>query len=212
MNQVVITRMLYATDNPAFEERLAIYRALCLPRLRRQKNKNFDIAVLCNREHKKVFEDLGVIPFFRKDNWLGQKPKKFWSCFSKWEELEGLDKYDIQTNLDSDDLVSDMFIDKIQRTIEDEINNGHKGSLHIHFQPRLFSFHDLVEKPQKRQYSDSSGSAFYSIYQPDKERYISLIEDSHTRIQAYMDKSVLIGEDYCWIGIHDNNDSTTINS
>ena len=212
MTHIVISRMLYARGDPKFEERLAIYKSLYLPRLRLQSTKDFDIGVLCNKAHAHIFRDLGVIPFHRKDKWLGQKPKRFWSCLTNWDEIKGLDKYDIQTNLDSDDLVSDGFVKRIQVAVQKEIDEGHKGSLHIHFQPRLFELHTFIEKAQQKNYGSNEGSAFYSLYQPDKDNYIYVGQDSHIRIGSYMDKSVLIGEGYCWINVHDNNDSTTMNS
>jgi len=212
MKHILITRMLYAGDDPKFEERLALYKTLCLPRLKLQTEKNFDIGVLCNKAHANIFKDLGIIPFHRKDNWLGQKPDRFWSCMTKWDEIEGLEKYDIQSNLDSDDLVSSEYIKRIQAAVQKEINGGFTGSLHIHFQPRLFDLHTLTDGTQKKRYDDEEGSAFYSLYQPDKENYVYVGQDSHRRMASYMDKTILIGEGYCWMNIHGGNDSTTINS
>ncbi len=207
MTHVIITRMLYPENSPAFDERLAFYRSLVLPRLKAQSVKDFDIAVLCGRYHADIFERLGLIPFHLKNNWLGQKPGKFWSCFTTWDNIEGLEKYDVQSNLDSDDLVSDKYVERIRRAVEVD---GGKQSLHIHFQPRLFNLLTLEEKPQKKQYGLGVGSAFYSLYQPDKTNYAYIGQDSHLRAGSYADKSILIGEGYCWIGIHDNNDSTTM--
>jgi hypothetical protein len=212
MTHIVISRMIYEEDDPKFEERLSLYKTLCLPRLRLQTEKNFDIGVLCNRKHAHFFKELGIIPFHRKDKWTGQKPDRFWSCMTKWDELEGLEKYDIQTNLDSDDLVSDRFIERIQSAVQKEIDNGFIGSLHIHFQPRLFELHTLTDKAQRKRYDNKEGSAFFSLYQPDKENYIYIGQDSHRRMPIYMSKSILIGEGYCWICVHDNNDSTNMSS
>ena len=204
--QVVITRMLYAENDPKFQERLAIYRALCLPRLRNQSVKDFDIAVLCNRKHAKIFKRLGVIPFFLKKEWFGKVGETGkWSAVAKWEDIEGIKKYDIQTNLDSDDLVSDKYVSAIQKRV------GGKKSLHIHFQPRLFNFHTLEEKEMKTKYGKDRGSAFYSLYQPNKENYIYIGQGSHINMWKYASRSILLREGYCWVGIHGNNDSTTMN-
>ncbi len=212
MTHIVITRMIYAEDDPRFEERLSLYKMLCLPRLKLQTEKNFDIGVLCNKAHAHIFRDLGIIPFHRTDDWTGQKLGRFWSCMTKWKELEGLGKYDIQTNLDSDDLVSSEFIKRIQTAIQREIDDGFTGSLHIHFQPRLYDLYTFADKTQKKRYDDKEGSAFYSLYQPNKENYIYAGQDSHRRMSIYMDKSILIGEGYCWICVHESNDSTTMNA
>jgi hypothetical protein len=208
MNQVVITRMLYAEDDPRFEKRLATYRAICLPRLERQTVRDFDISVLCNKAHADIFKKMGVIPSYMKDGWLGRKPNKFWSCLTTWDNIEGLEKYDIQTNIDSDDMLAPNYIWRIRKAIE---LDGGERSMHIHFQPRLFSFFTLEEKEQKKKYNNKEGSAFYSFYQPNKKNYVYIGETSHITAASFMDKTVLVGEGYCWIGIHDDNDSSSMN-
>jgi hypothetical protein len=206
MSHIVITRMLYEDNDPRFEDRLALYKTLCLPRLERQTDKEFNVAVLCNKSHRNIFAKLGIIPFHLKDNWFGRVGKIGWSAFTPWENVKGLDKYDIQSNLDSDDLVSENYIERIKKVAVGD------NSLHIHFQPRLFNLHTFEEKEQKKKYNEECGSAFYSLYQPDKKKYIYVGHDSHIRMGQYMDKSILIGEGYCWINIHGSNDSTTMNS
>ena len=202
---VVITRMLYADNDPKFEERLSIYRALCLPRIKKQTIKT-DIAVLCNKAHANIFKSLGVIPFFMRDGSVGKKPGRFWSCLTNWDNIEGLDEYDVQINIDSDDLITDNYVWRINKAIEME----KEQSLHIHFQPRIFNFHTFEEKEQNKKYNTKEGSAFYAIYQPNKDNYVYIGQTSHLFMPSLMNKSVLIGEGYCWIGIHDNNDSTTM--
>jgi hypothetical protein len=128
---VVTTRMLYTDDNE-FYKRLELYKKYTLKSLREQTNKNFDIAVLCNRKHATTINSLNVIPFFvGKDN-FGQKDKT-WHCKVPWTEIEGLDKYDIQSNIDSDDFISKEYVELIQ-----SLSVGDK-SIHIHFQPVLFN-------------------------------------------------------------------------
>ncbi len=205
MKHVVITRLLYKEDDRLLK-RLELYKKYCLDSLKKQTKTDFDIAVLCNRDHSKIFKDMGIIPFHFKDNWFGQKPKKYWSCFRGWDNVEGLDMYDIQTSLDSDDFVAPNYLETIENTIDREA----EGSLHVHFQPRFFNIATGEDLPQKKQYSEETGSAFYSLYQPDKTNYVYCGHDSHLRIGKLMDKSILIKEGYCWIGVHDDNDSTRI--
>ena len=71
MNHAIITKLLYREEDPKFEERLALYKTLHLPRLEMQTVKDFDILVLCNRKHGKIFEDMGLTPIYTKDGFLG---------------------------------------------------------------------------------------------------------------------------------------------
>lgn len=204
MKHIVVTRMLY-TDNDRFFKRLELYKKYTLKSLKEQSVHNFDIAVLCNRKHKEAIRELGVIPFFvGKDN-FGQRDKT-WHCKVSWSEIEGLGKYDIQSNIDSDDWVCHKYIEKIQ-----ELSVGDK-SIHIHFQPLLFNLKTQEIKAMRNRYDSNNGSAFYSLYQPDKTNYIYIGQDGHRRMQNYADKTIIICESYAYVGIHDDNDSTTMNA
>jgi hypothetical protein len=201
MTHVFVTRMLY-TDDDRFYKRLELYKKYTLKSLREQTNKNFDIAVLCNRKHATTISSLNVIPFFvGKDN-FGQKDKT-WHCKVPWSEIEGLKKYDIQSNIDSDDFVSKEYVELIQ-----SLSVGDK-SIHIHFQPVLFNHKTGEYKDMNNKYNESNGSAFCSLYQPNKDNYIYIGQDGHRRIQNYTDKTIIINKGYAFVGIHDNNDSTT---
>jgi hypothetical protein len=204
----IITRMVYEEDDPKFEERLAIYRAMCLPRLRLQKNKNFDISVLCNKKHADIFRSLGIIPHFLKEEFYGERmPVGTWILYTPWENIEGLEKYDIQTNLDSDDLVSPDYTEKIEEEMK-----KHNCKTLLSFQERLYNPHTFEEKEMRKKYHEKMPSAFYSLYQPDKTNYIYINHDSHLQMHKYAEKSIIVGEGYCWASIHGNNDSTTMNS
>lgn len=206
MTHAIVTRMLYP-DRERLDERMEIYLKHCLPRLRIQTKQGFDIVVLCNRKHRKVFEKLGIIPIFMKDNWFGQRPTKYWSAFTSYDNLEGYIKYDIQTSIDSDDMLSRDYVE----TVEDIIKKESEGkSLHIHFKPRFYKLSTGEEKYQDRDYGINRGTAFYSIYQPDKRNYVYVGSDSHLWMPKKFNKSIFMPEGYCWIGIHDNNDSTTM--
>jgi len=205
MTHVVVTRMLYQDSEP-FLKRLELYYKL-FNSLKNQTVQNFDIAVLCNRKHadilKEIFRD-SVIPFFTKEDNFGQRDKT-WHCKIPWEEIEGLNMYDIQSNIDSDDWVSENYIETIQKHCKDK-------SLHIHFQPTLVRLKTGQTKSMNSVYNKYNGSAFYSLYQPDKSNYIYIGQDGHRRMQNYAEESILIPEGYAFVGIHDNNDSTTWNA
>jgi hypothetical protein len=204
--------MLYEENDPVFEERLALYRTLCLPRLRLQTVKDFDILILCNEKHAKFFKELGLKTIHTRDGFLGHRPRGLYNSFTPYENIKGLDKYDIQTSLDSDDLVSDNYIWRIEKAIESE---GYDKSLHIFFQEELYNPHTFERKSMRIRYGvppNNWGSAFFSLYQPNKDNYVYIGTETHLHMGKYADKSILIGEGYCWATIHGNNDSTTMNS
>lgn len=204
IKHVVVTRMLYE-DDKKFLARLELYKNILLKSLEAQTNQNFDIAVLCNRKHQEFIKEIGVIPFFVGENNYGQKDKT-WHVKVPWEEIEGLEKYDIQSNIDSDDYVSEEYIEIIQESC------GGGKSIHIHFQPILHNYITGEKKRMSNRYDKNTGSAFYSLYQPNKENYIYIGQDGHRRMQNYAEKTILIGEGHCFVGVHDSNDSTTMNA
>jgi hypothetical protein len=205
LTHVVITRMLYKDDG-RFLKRLELYKKHLLNSLKKQRRQNFDVAVLCNRRHAEYLTELGVIPFFLKDpDNLGQRDKT-WHVKVPWSEIDELEKYYIQSNIDSDDFVSDDYIQMVQHFAEGE------EKLLIQFQPSLVDYKTEVIKPMRNKYDEENGSAFCSLYQPTEDNYIYIGQDGHRKMPKYANRTITIGEGYAFVGIHDDNDSTTINS
>ncbi len=208
MNQVVITRMHYQNKDDLVK-RIRMYEMGPLRCLLAQEDQDFDIAVLCNKRHEDIIRSIHprIIPFF--SNQESRRWGPFWTLFVKWEDIYGLDKYDIQTNLDSDDLVSPQYTKLIKAAITTP-----SVVTHVHFQPLLRDYYTGEVKEMKYRYGEvrSDGrvycSAFHSLYQPDKEDYMFLHQDSHIDFIQYVEKSVILPEGHCWINIHDTNDSS----
>ena len=205
MTHVVVTIMDYP-DNSEFEKRIELYREMVLPRLLSQTDRNFDIAVQCHPRHKERVKQLNrrIIAFTKKPS-VGMK----WPWLGKWNEVDGLDKYDIQTSVDSDDWVSKEFVAKIHEAISKQ---DLTKSLHISFQPELLNLETGQTKKMRTRYSPTSGSMFFSIYQPDKENYIYIGEHVHNEMQRYFSKSITLPEGDCWMCIHKENRDSTMNS
>ena len=212
MNHVIITMMNYRKDHPKeskqFIDRLEIYKKTVLPRIKAQTKQNFDIAVLCDRKNAQIFKDMGIIPFHTKDGYAGHYTD-VWHFNTPWENIEGLKKYDIQTVVLSDDLISEKYIEKIEEVIEQ--NKEGDKSIHIQFQPRLYNLETGQEKAMSLRYSNGFSSPMYSIYQPG-EKYYFIHHDSHTVMPKYFDKSFLIGEGYCWLTAHSGSLSITMST
>lgn len=216
MNHVVVIRFHYPENDLRFKWRFEYFRKEVLPRLIQQTDQNFDIAIWCESWHKKLFEDLSnkIIVFDIKPEKKGyirysdrKRAKsyggKFFIDFTQWENVIGLEKYDIQTALDSDDLVSKDYIARIKKEC-----SRVDSSLHITFQPKKLFVDKGIEKTHNVIYNTMKGSMFYSIYQPDKSNYLFVYHDSHLVIGKYMKKSIYIPECYCWQSIHKYNEST----
>jgi len=203
MTHVVITRLLYE-DDELFQERFNFYQITALKCLKEQTKKNFDIAILCDKKHSEKIKKENIIPFFRKDGKFGERIGKGWQSFISWDNVEGLSKYDIQSNLDSDDEISNNYIETVQKLmIGDE-------SIHLHFQPVVRNYHTGETKKMRKQYNNRAGSAFYSLYQPNKENYIFISHDGHLKMGQYMNKTIMSEGVECIVNIHDKNDSSTM--
>jgi hypothetical protein len=209
----IIIRMHYLKGDQKFEWRFAYFQAMVLPSILRQRNKDFDIAIWCNEWHAERFRRLsgriktfGIAPEVEGKIKPGyeKKAKIFFVDFVDWKNVVGLEKYDIQTAIDSDDLLLRRdFIDRI----ENECRRT-RGSLHISFQPYMFHVPMLRTFTCPMKYNPKKGSPFYSIYQPDKNKFFFAYHDSHLQMWKYMDRSITIPEGYCTFSIHGKNETT----
>ena len=203
MTHIIISRMWYEKEEDLLK-RITIYESNLLPALLNQTNQDFDIGILCNEKHKEIIQNIHprIIPFFTKKK--GQRMGKFWHIHSNWEDIIGIKEYDIQTNIDSDDIVSKDFVKIIKDSITEE------KRILIHFQPLLRDFFTGIVKKIRINYNEKYISPCYSLYQPDKENYVYIGQDEHPQMYKYADKIIKIPEGHYWMNIHDNNDSTTM--
>lgn len=207
-SHVLITRFHYADNDPRFEWRFAFYKAMVLPRILRQEDQDFDIAIRCNRFHAARFEELSprIMTFQTGDDTAHYKRngmKRYFHDFVPWEAVSGLPKYDIQSGLDSDDLIGPDYIRIINETFRHETE-----ATHLCFQPELFRLQTLRIEPM-REYSRERGSAFRSLYQPDKGDGYKFIDGvSHMILGRYANKTVVIPKGHCFAVAHHFNEST----
>jgi len=201
-SHVIITRFCY-DDEELFKKRYEVYVSEVLPRLKKQKNKEFDIAILCLPKHNNIIEKLGIIAFNYK--------KRSFSLSSSilFQDTIGLKKYDIVSNLDSDDLVTEEYTQKIVEEIE-KATKEKDCSVSVTFQPKLFDLRTKEEKLMKTiRYSATKCSMFYSIYKPN-QAHVFLRCYPHGLASVGNEKNILISEGYCWMGINDYNSATTM--
>jgi hypothetical protein len=219
----VIIRLDYPTDSPKFEWRLAFFQAMVLPRLLGQNRDDFDIAVRCNPAHAKRIAGLSprIRTFGVKPRWRGWvKPGyeskiksaggRYHVDFVPWEAVVGLPRYEIQTAIDSDDLILTFdFIDRIEQALAD-VPKG--KTAHLCFQPFIFHVPALRTYRCPILYSATKGSAFYSIYQPGAPArgFVFAYDDSHLVIGRQFQRRLFIDdrEPIVAFSVHDANEST----
>lgn len=208
MSHIIVNKLYYQNEQDLLT-RIKIYKKITLPSLLEQTNQNFDIGVLCNPKHEDIIREIHprIIPFFSDvpTSFRFIDGVKFYIHFLKWGDIYGIEKYDIQTCVSSDDYVKPEFTQKIEDVIREEDDGK---STHIYFEPRLMKLITGETKDMLMKYREGFTSGFYSIYQPNKDPYIYVGQECHTKIGNLFEKSIMVKGDYCYIGIHDTNDSS----
>ena len=213
-NHVVIIRFHYERNDPRFEWRFQYFKDNVLPRLLYQTVDDFDIAIRCNPWHNELFKNLHprIIPFQVGNEHVDYKEVgrfKFFFDFSPWKNVIGLDKYLIQTGLDSDDLIVADYIETIRNEIKKYPPNE---SLHISFVPEIFNVAKCTTYGIGVKYSPTDGSAFMTLYQPryndPKYEYHFVYERSHHKLYKIVDRSITMPTGYCFASVHNWNEST----
>jgi hypothetical protein len=210
--------MTYWEDDPTFDKRLEWYKDYVLPRLLAQTDPNFDIAIKCNPSHINKIQAIHerIIPFWAK-GWDTPLPKEdAFICkdlkpirkHDNWSDIVGLEKYHIQSNLDSDDFISETYIARVKEEVQ---KTDMLEPMHIHFQPDAIDPRkDLVRIVQKAIYGPKLGSAFLSIYQPNDDNYMFVRHASHRTMPLLFKRTVLVEKGYCWIVVNGNNYKTVL--
>lgn len=211
-----IIRMHYPKGSESFEKRLALFRVLTLPRIQAQTRQIFDICVWCNEWHEERIKalDPNIKTFSVSKIEFDEKydlavSKGFHVDFTPWRNVVGLEKYDVQIGLDTDDIIMRDYVEKIEEVI---INNKEQA-MHVSFQPYIFELSQLRTYTCPVCYHSHHASAFFALYQPNKEDYMFAYEDSHLRLGEHIEKhqagkSLTMPAGYCAFTVHGDNEST----
>jgi len=207
-SNILIIRFHYSENDQRFDWRFGYFKAMVLPRIINQTDQNFDIGIRCNPKHADLFKALSdkIITFQTKNDdaryKTGNKGKKYFEDFVRWDDVIGLEKYDIQTGIDSDDLMDLDYIKIVNKAMA-----GRREATHLCFQPELFDLKTLEIRPMQR-YHETKGSAFMALFQPNKSNYKFLYERSYLTLFKYAKKSIVIPRGHCWATAHWINEST----
>lgn len=202
----IVIRIDYP-DCEAFEWRFAFFRSVVLTRLLMQTDQNFDILIRCNPIHKERFEALSEkIKTFHHDS-----PTKYGTGLSHIKTgsnsvpaFEYKLDYPIQTRIDSDDLVSKDFVERIHKEFK-----GKTEDTLLHFQPMKFDLYELKTYHVGMKSTIEHMSPFVSLYQPKEVKHF-IYQFGHTKIGKQFKNVIFIDEGYCWLTVHHNNASTTV--
>ena len=213
MTSAFIIRFHYAKEDPRVEWRFAYFVKEVLPRIKAQTVQGFDICIRTSPWHKEMFEQLGLKTFSVTDEAAKYKTlngKQYFYDFVPFSDVYGLEKYDVQMGLDSDDLVEPRYVETIMDTIREfTALMSEDKSLHISFQPSTVNIRNGKRVVgQMPPYSPTKGSAFFALYQPNKENYVFAYCGSHLTLWEHADHSVTLPVGYCMATIHDINEST----
>lgn len=202
-----IIRFHYEENDKRFPWRLDFFKNEVLPRIKNQTFKDFDICIGCNQWQVKIFQELGL-KTFTADWPVRYKNNRFFHDFVKFEDLQGLEKYDVQFGLDSDDLIEENYVQTAMLEIQNHIRLHRSSSFHLSYQPKLFRWKDRrIERMNK--YNVQRGSAFMCLYQPITENnYRFIYEESHITIIKKAVYKKIIPEGFCYAVAHDLNEST----
>jgi hypothetical protein len=213
---VLIIRFHYADNDPRFYWRFKYFRNEVLPRILAQTNQNFDIAIRCNPEHDKLFQELNPriktfhirnerVSYFKSKN-----GKRYFRDHARWDEVEGLPMYDIQMGLDSDDLITPDYVQIMRETCRKfaGIAGNTDKKLHLSFQPRKI-YLKTGREIGMMEYTPTRGSAFMALFQPIKDATYKFIYCmSHLNLCKIADDSITIPSGHCLVSIHGHNEST----
>lgn len=211
-SHAAIVRFHYDQEDPRVAWRFSYFRDQVLPRLLAQTAGCFDIAVRCNAWAAPMFEALSprIRTFTVRNERVLYKGagKRYFYDFARWDEVEGLGQYDIQSGIDSDDLLAPDYMELTLEAIAAHVREHGRRSLHISFQPALLDVATGKERPIGQTYGPTMGSAFFSIFQPRKDQYRFAYEISHLKLYTLFDRSITLPAGHCWASVHQHNEST----
>jgi len=204
MTKTFVIRFHYAKDNPQFEWRFEFFKKEVLPRILAQTDQNFDIAIWCEKHHEEIFKSLSPkIKIFQAE--YKKRDSHLFIDYTAWENVAGLEKYNVQMGLDSDDLIEPNFVEEVTK-----LSVGQE-SIQMSFQPVKF---DIFTKKKYKmdQYSEKRGSPIFAFYQPNLDDYKFAYHTSHLRMPMVAQKVIVVPEGFVMMAIHGKNDSTKIKS
>lgn len=208
MNHGIIIRLYFSPDDPRAAWRLAMFEALTLPCLQRQSCQDFSLWIRCHPAHRERLEAMD--PRLRTFSQRTAREDREIGLNALAGDGEELPRFDIQTRLDSDDLVTRHFVARIHKEVERHANSQ---PLVVSFQPVKFELSSLLCYRMHTRYGPQRCSMFLSLYQPPNcEDYRYIYDFNHRLIWETFPRVVTVPEGYCRLVVHAQNCHTKIES
>lgn len=205
MIHAIIIRLYFAPDDPRAAWRLACFEALTLPCLQRQTCRDFEVWVRCHPEHRARIEAMD--PMLRTFLDASRREDREIGLNALAGDGAALPRFEIQSRMDSDDLVSKHFVARIMK----EMGRAAGEPLVVSFQPYKFDLETRRRFRMATRYHSRRCSMFLSLYQPPgMENYRYIYDFNHRLIWEAFPRVVTVPEGYCDLLIHGGNCHTKI--
>jgi hypothetical protein len=200
MKHGVIIRFNYPEDEPTLKWRLAWFAGAVLPRLENQTDQNFEIWMNVNPAHVERMRE--VFPYIHY--FTTTAAEKYYDLVFHSDQLP---RFDIQTRLDSDDLVTTTYIERIKAEV-----TGKKEPTVVSFQPYKLDFFSFQRYKMGKRYHRKSCSMFLSLFIPSEQEYNQIYKYNHRLIYERYPNVITIPEGYADLVIHPHNKITKIDA
>jgi len=203
MRLAVVTRCHYKEDDPRFPQRVDMYKKYTLNSLLNQTDQDFDILVWCEPHHDDLFKSLSDrIKIIHADTEVRYKSNKFFVDYTPFSKVYGMEKYEAQLGLDSDDEIKPTAIEEVKK----HLKGGRKA---ISLQPvkrdvKTGKMYKMVDYKSKGKLSP-----IFCLYQPD-EPYLFAYEYGHFSEMPNQFKDKVYLYNLSIMNIHNMNESTEI--
>ena len=164
MKHTIVTRFKYDDFSKLKKQAILTNRTL-VAALKNQSNKNFTWILIINPDYEK---------------YLRKNIDHDFICFTDFEKYFDYIKKNniqIQSSIDSDDIVSDWYVKIIQEQADE---NKDEECVIIHFQVVRYHLNNNTITRRSKQYNRRTISMFYSVYQ--KKPIYSVFVATHDQI------------------------------
>ncbi len=190
MKHILVTRCNFNSDEK-FERYLDQIKNYYVPSINSQKNKNFEIALVSTESHFEIVRSM-------IDKQI--KMKRFTDAKKDYKEYVVKNNYTIQTRHDCDDIMSEDYIDHIQKLYFENEKKYNKFILNFH--PNKFVVSTKEEYKHQRDYSKVC-SMFSTLIEKKVEN--GIMDFKHDNLNKITKNIVYVNKPYVKLVIHENN-------
>jgi glycosyltransferase involved in cell wall biosynthesis len=189
LKHVITTRLIY-DDKKLLDDRIKLTQDILIPCLKAQTCKNFTLAIRCYDADVELLKSKLDFPFVNFESYVD------------YLQLCKDENYQIQTRHDSDDYMSDTYIEFIQQQVLSKHNIA--NSFLLQFQPDKLDYQSLKILPLS-DYTDTLNSGFLTLYQ-QVIKY-SIYEKAHTEMYKIVPLVFTYPKGFVKYFIHGKNNS-----